>query len=328
MLKLCLICAFCEQYCCHSCVSGLDTIPAGFLLPKIEVIMQVRKAVIPVAGLGTRFLPATKAIPKEMLTIVDRPTIQYIVEEVVASGIDQIIFVTSEGKSAIENHFDYNFHLDSLLKETNKVVLGEELNNISNLIDIVSVRQKKPLGLGHAIWTARNVVGEEPFMVLLGDDMVLSKTPCARQLLDLFKDVGESIVAIQRVPMAETPQYGIVEGDRVKRNNTYKVSRMVEKPAPGTTDSDMAIIGRYILMPEIFEILGTTTPGYGGEIQLTDALLALAKKRGMYAREFEGTRFDAGDKMGYLKAIVAYGLRHPELGRQLEEHLKKVVADL
>ncbi len=290
--------------------------------------MHVRKAVIPVAGLGTRFLPATKAIPKEMLTIVDRPTIQYIVEEVVASGIDQIIFVTSEGKSAIENHFDYNFHLDSVLKEKNKVVLGEELNNISNLIDIVSVRQKKPLGLGHAIWTARNVIGDEPFMVLLGDDMVLSKTPCAKQLLDLFDEVGESIVAIQRVPMDETPQYGIVEGEKIERDNTFKVSRMVEKPAPGTTDSNMAIIGRYILMPEIFNILDKTTPGHGGEIQLTDALLALTKKRGMYAMEFEGTRFDAGDKMGYLKAIIAYGLRHPALGKQLTAHLKKVVADL
>lgn len=290
--------------------------------------MQVRKAVIPVAGLGTRFLPATKAIPKEMLTIVDRPTIQYIVEEVVASGIDQIIFVTSEGKSAIENHFDYNFHLDSVLKEKNKTILGEELNNISNLIDIVSVRQKKPLGLGHAIWTARNVVGDEPFMVLLGDDMVLSKTPCARQLLDLFEEVGESIVAIQRVPLAETSQYGIVEGEKIERDRTFKVSRMVEKPAPGTTDSDMAIIGRYILMPDIFQILDTTTPGHGGEIQLTDALLALTKKKGMYAMEFEGTRFDAGDKMGYLKAIIAYGLRHPGLGQQLKKHLQEVVAGL
>ncbi len=290
--------------------------------------MKIRKAVIPVAGLGTRFLPATKAIPKEMLTIVDRPTIQYIVEEVVASGIDQIIFVTSEGKSAIENHFDYNFHLDAVLKEKHKTILGEELNNISNLIDIVSVRQKKPLGLGHAIWTARNVVGDEPFMVLLGDDMVLSKTPCAKQLLNLFEEVGESIVAIQRVPIEETSQYGIVEGEKTDREKTYKVTRMVEKPAPGTTDSDMAIIGRYILMPEIFDILDTITPGHGGEIQLTDALLALTKKRGMYACEFEGMRFDAGDKMGYLKAIIAYGLRHPALGAQLMIHLKEVVATL
>ncbi len=290
--------------------------------------MKVRKAVIPVAGLGTRFLPATKAIPKEMLTIVDRPTIQYIVEEVVASGIDQIIFVTSEGKSAIENHFDYNFHLDAVLREKNKVVLGEELNNISNLIDIVSVRQKKPLGLGHAIWTARHVIGDEPFMVLLGDDLVLSKTPCAKQLIDLFNDVGESIVAIQRVPKEQTHNYGIVEGEKNERDNTFKVRRMVEKPAPGTTESDMAIIGRYILMPEIFSILDKTTPGHGGEIQLTDALLALTKKRAMYALEFDGTRYDAGDKMGYLKAIVAYGLMHPQLGTPLKKYLKEITATL
>lgn len=290
--------------------------------------MKVRKAVIPVAGLGTRFLPATKAIPKEMLTIVDRPTIQYIVEEVVASGIDQIIFVTSEGKSAIENHFDYNFHLDAVLREKKKVVLGEELNMISNLIDIVSVRQKKPLGLGHAIWTARHVIGDEPFMVLLGDDLVLSKIPCAKQMLDLFDDVNESIVAVQRVSAEQTHQYGIVEGEENGRDRTIKVTRMVEKPAPGTTDSDMAIIGRYILMPEIFELLSRTTPGHGGEIQLTDALLALSKKRSMYAYEFEGIRYDAGDKLGYLKANVAYGVRHTELGKQFKEHLKKVVADL
>ncbi|HKJ65996.1 MAG TPA: UTP--glucose-1-phosphate uridylyltransferase GalU, partial [Desulfopila sp.] len=273
--------------------------------------MKVRKAVIPVAGLGTRFLPATKAIPKEMLTIVDRPTIQYIVEEVVASGIEQIIFVTSEGKSAIENHFDYNFHLDAVLREKKKVVLGEELNMISNLIDIVSVRQKKPLGLGHAIWTAKHVVGDEPFMVLLGDDLVLSNTPCAKQMLDLFEEVGESIIAVQRVPEEQTHQYGIVEGEESGRERTHRVTRMIEKPAPGTSDSDLAIIGRYILMPEIFDLLGKTTPGHGGEIQLTDALLALTKKRSMFAYEFEGTRFDAGDKLGYLKAIVAFALRHP-----------------
>lgn len=290
--------------------------------------MKIRKAVIPVAGLGTRFLPATKAIPKEMLTIVDRPTIQYIVEEAVASGIDQIVFVTSEGKSAIENHFDYNFHLDAVLKEKNKVTLGEEISNISNLIDVVSVRQKKPLGLGHAIWTARNVIGNEPFMVLLGDDMVLSQVPCAKQMISLFEQVGESIVAIQRVPMNQTHQYGIVEGKEDEREKTIRISRMVEKPAPGTTESDMAIIGRYILMPDIFNILSTTTPGHGGEIQLTDALLALTKRRTMYAYEFEGTRYDAGDKMGYLKAIIAYGLRHPDLGQSLREHLLEVTATL
>lgn len=290
--------------------------------------MEVRKAVIPVAGLGTRFLPATKAIPKEMLTIVDRPTIQYIVEEVVASGIEQIIFVTSEGKSAIENHFDYDFHLDSVLKEKNKTTLLKELEAISNLIDIVSVRQKKPLGLGHAIWTARHIVGDEPFMVCLGDDLVLGETPCAWQMLELYRDVGESIVAVQRVPMDQTYQYGIVEGEPNGRNRTHRVSRMVEKPAPGTTDSDLAIIGRYILKPDIFDILTGTTPGHGGEIQLTDALLALSKKREMYAYEFDGTRFDAGDKIGYLKAIMAYGISHDEIGSEFRQHIKEIADKL
>lgn len=290
--------------------------------------MKVRKAVIPVAGLGTRFLPATKAIPKEMLTIVDRPTIQYIVEEAVASGIEQVIFITSAGKSAIENHFDYDFHLDHVLKEKKKIVLGEELNNISNLIDIVSIRQKKPLGLGHAIWTARHVVGDEPFMVMLGDDLVLSKNPCAKQMLDLFDEVQESIVAVQRVPEDQTYQYGIVEGMPIERERTHRVKRMIEKPAPGTTDSDMAIIGRYILMPEIFELLEKTTPGHGGEIQLTDALQALGKRREMYAYEFNGTRFDAGDKMGYLKAILAYGIIHNKLGAELKAHIKELAATL
>ncbi len=290
--------------------------------------MDIRKAVIPVAGLGTRFLPATKAIPKEMLTIVDRPTIQYIVEEVVASGIEQIIFVTSEGKSAIENHFDYNYELDHVLKEKNKTLLGKELDMISNLIDIVSVRQKKPLGLGHAIWTARHIIGNEPFMVCLGDDLVSSEVPCAWQMLELFREVGESIVAVQRVPADQTYQYGIVEGADSGRERTHKVRRMVEKPAPGTTDSDLAIIGRYILMPDIFDILSKTTPGHGGEIQLTDALLALTKKREMYAYEFEGIRFDAGDKFGYLQAIIAYALRHDELAEPFKKHLKDVVRTL
>jgi len=290
--------------------------------------MEVRKAVIPVAGLGTRFLPATKAIPKEMLTIVDRPTIQYIVEEVVASGIEQIIFVSSEGKSAIENHFDYNYQLDHMLKEKNKVLLGKELEIISNLIDIVSVRQKKPLGLGHAIWTARHIVGNEPFMVCLGDDLVSSHVPCAWQMLELFREVGESIVAVQRVPPDQTYQYGIVEGEDNGRERTHKVKRMVEKPAPGMTDSDLAIIGRYILMPDIFDILSNTTPGHGGEIQLTDALLALSNKREMYAYEFDGTRFDAGDKFGYLQAIIDYALRHDELGEPFKKHIQEIAKTL
>jgi UTP--glucose-1-phosphate uridylyltransferase len=289
--------------------------------------MKITKAVIPVAGLGTRFLPASKAIPKEMLTIVDRPTIQYIVEEVVASGIDEVILITSEGKSAIENHFDYDFELETVLKSKNKDELCEEICNISNLIDIVSIRQKKPLGLGHAIWSARNVVGNHPFVVLLGDDLVLSETPCTQQMLNLFAELQESIVAIQRVPADQVSQYGIVEGEQL-RERVIKVNRMMEKPLPGTTDSDMAIIGRYILQPEIFDLLEKTRPGYGGEIQLTDALLALAKQRPIYAYEFEGTRFDAGDKLGYLKAIIAFALRHPTLNKEFRKHIKEVAADL
>jgi UTP--glucose-1-phosphate uridylyltransferase len=286
---------------------------------------RIRKAVIPVAGLGTRFLPATKAIPKEMLTIVDRPTIQYIVEEVVASGIDEVVLITSEGKSAIENHFDYDFQLDTILKQKNKRELRDKLAKISSLIDIVSVRQKEPLGLGHAIWMARNVIGDEPFLVLLGDDLVRSAKPCCRQMIDLYNEVNESIVAIQRVPMDQTYQYGIIEGEETEYDRTFRVKRMVEKPAPGTSNSDMAIIGRYLLMPEIFDFLSTTTPGHGGEIQLTDALLALSNRRGMYAYEFDGRRYDAGDKLGYLKAIVDIAMDHPTLGVPFIEYLEQTV---
>ena len=263
-----------------------------------------------------------------MMTIVDRPTIQYIVEEVVASGVDQVIFVTSQGKSAIENHFDYDFHLDHVLKERNKISLGEELNMISNLIDIVSVRQKKPLGLGHAILTAKNVIGDEPFMVLLGDDLVLGDVPCAKQMLDFYEKVNEPVVAVQQVSMDQTHQYGIVEGKEYDHARAHRITRMVEKPAPGTSESNLAIIGRYILTPEVFDLLEKTTPGHGGEIQLTDALLALSKKRPMYAYEFEGTRYDAGDKLGYLKAILAYGVRHSVIGESLQEHIREIARDL
>ena len=294
-------------------------------MEKTNEAQQIRKAVIPVAGMGTRFLPASKAIPKEMLTIVDRPTIQYIVEEVVASGIEQIILITSAGKAAIENHFDYNQELDLLLESRGKTRICEELRHLANLIDIVSIRQKKPLGLGHAIWTARNVVGHEPFMVLLGDDLVVSDTPCAKQMMGLYNEVQESIVAIQKVPLDQTHHYGIVEGELL-HDRVYQVNRLVEKPAPGTTNSDLAIIGRYILHPEIFDMLEKTTPGHGGEIQLTYALLALSNKRSMYAYEFEGERFDAGDKMGYLKAIIAFALRHPELRDEFRKHIKEVAA--
>lgn len=292
-------------------------------MKKSKHAQLIRKAVIPVAGMGTRFLPASKAIPKEMLTIVDRPTIQYIVEEVVASGIEEIILVTSAGKAAIENHFDYNYELDTMLESKGKLRICEELRHLANLIDIVTVRQKKPLGLGHAIWTARNVVGNEPFMVLLGDDLVESDVPCAKQMMTLYNEVQESIVAIQTVPMDQTYQYGIVEGELL-RDRVYQVKRLVEKPAPGTTNSNLAIIGRYILHPEVFDMLSKTTPGHGGEIQLTDALLALSNKRSMFAYEFEGNRYDAGDKLGYLKAIVAFAMRHPDLREEFCKHIKEV----
>lgn len=288
---------------------------------------RIRKAVIPVAGMGTRFLPASKAIPKEMLTIVDRPTIQYIVEEVVDSGIEEIIFITSAGKDAIENHFDYDYELDMALKAKGKTEMHREVQHLADLIDIVSVRQKKPLGLGHAILSARNVVGDEPFLVLLGDDLVLAERPCCQQMLDLYEEVGESIVAVQTVPLEQTCQYGIVEGE-LKRARVHEVTKMMEKPALGTTKSNLAIIGRYILEPEIFEMLARTTPGHGGEIQLTDALLAMALKRTMYAFEFEGTRYDAGDKMGYLKAVVAYALHHPQLKDGFRQHLLEVAGGL
>jgi len=262
-----------------------------------------------------------------MLTIVDRPTIQYIVEEVVASGIEEIILVTSEGKSAIENHFDYDFELETILKAKGKDVLCEEVSHISNLIDIVSVRQKKPLGLGHAIWATRKVVGDNPFVVLLGDDLVLSDPPCTQQMITQFNHFQESIIAIQQVPLDQTFQYGIIEGDKVE-DRVVRIERMFEKPKPGTTNSNLAIIGRYILQPDIFTILEGTEPGHGGEIQLTDALLALSRQRPMYAYEFQGTRFDAGDKLGYLKAIIAFALRHPTVGKEFRKHIKEVCVDL
>jgi UTP--glucose-1-phosphate uridylyltransferase len=289
--------------------------------------MDVIKAVVPVAGLGTRFLPATKAIPKEMLTVVDRPTIQYIVEEIVASGIKEVVLVTASGKSAIENHFDYSFELETLLAQKGKLDLLKEIRHISRLIEVVSVRQKEPLGLGHAIKVTEPVVKNEPFVVVLGDDMVDAKVPCVFQILKIFKEFQQSVVAVQQVPMEETYRYGIIEGEKL-RDGVYKVNRLIEKPAPGTTKSNLAIIGRYVLTPEIYSCLNRTLPGVGGEIQLTDALSCLLKEQGLYAYEFEGKRYDAGDKMGYLQATVNYALAHPDLGGKFKEYLKKLITNL
>lgn len=289
--------------------------------------MEIRKAVVPVAGLGTRFLPATKAIPKEMLTIVDRPTIQYIVEEIVASGIKEVVLVTASGKSAIENHFDYSFELETFLSQKGKFNLLREVRHISQLIDVVSVRQKEPLGLGHAVMVTETVIGNDPFLVVLGDDLVDSDVPCAYQMLQVFRKFQESVVAVQRVPHEEIYRYGIVEGVEVE-NGIFKVSRLIEKPSPGTTKSNLAIIGRYVLRPEIFGCLKRTSPGVGGEIQLTDALDSLREERALYAYEFKGKRFDAGDKFGYLQATVHFALDHPELGAKFAEYLKKVLERL
>ncbi len=287
--------------------------------------MRVKKAVVPVAGLGTRFLPATKVIPKEMLTVVDRPTIQYIVEEVVGSDIKEVVLVTASGKSAIEDHFDYSFELETFLSQKGKLDLLKEVRHISTLIDVVSVRQKEPLGLGHAVLVTEPVVVDEPFAVVLGDDLVDAEVPCVYQMIKVFEQFRESVVAVQQVPLEDTHRYGIVEGREVAPG-VYEVERLIEKPPPGTTTSNLAIIGRYILRPEIYGCLHRTLPGVGGEIQLTDALDILRKERGLYAYEFTGKRFDAGDKFGYLQATVNYALQHPDLGGIFKEYLKKLVS--
>ena len=289
--------------------------------------MVPKKAVIPVAGLGTRFLPATKAIPKEMLTIVDRPTIQYIVEEVVASGINEVILVTASGKSAIEDHFDYSFELETFLAQKGKLDLLNEVKHISNLIEVVSVRQKKPLGLGHAVHVTEQVVCGEPFVVCLGDDLVESDEPCVYQMLKVYKKYEETMVAVQEVPEEEVHRYGIIEGEEIEPN-IYKVERIIEKPSPGTTSSRLAVIGRYILRPEIFSCLSRTLPGVGGEIQLTDALDMIRKERALYAYKFKGKRFDAGDKLGFLKATVSFALNHPELGGPFRQYIERVIKEL
>jgi len=289
---------------------------------------MIQKAVLPVAGLGTRFLPATKAIPKEMLTVVDRPTIQYIVEEAVNSGVSQVVLVTAAGKSAIENHFDYSYELEAYLREKGKLDLLKEVQRVTSLIeDIISVRQKKPLGLGHAVYVTRHVVGREPFAVLLGDDLVDAEVPCLKQMIEVFERFKGPVLAVQRVPKEEVSRYGIVAGEKVGEG-IIRVREMKEKPKPGEIDSNLAIIGRYILIPEIYDYLARTEPGVGGEIQLTDALAALKEDHPLYAYEFEGTRYDAGDKLGFMQAVVTFALKHPEIGARFKQYLKEKMKDL
>ena len=285
--------------------------------------MKVRKAIIPAAGLGTRFLPATKAMPKEMLPIVDKPTIQYIVEEAVASGIEDIIIVTGKGKRAIEDHFDNSFELEHNLLEKGKLALLDEVQK-SSKVDIHYIRQKEPRGLGHAVWCARKFIGNEPFAVLLGDDIVQAEKPCLRQLMDEYDKTFASIIGVQTVPSGETHRYGIVDPS-VQDGRRYQVNNFVEKPAPGTAPSNLAIMGRYILTPEIFMFLESQEAGAGGEIQLTDAIQRLNEIQRVFAYDFEGTRYDVGEKIGFIKTQVEFALKSEEMRGELLEFLKSIV---
>jgi UTP--glucose-1-phosphate uridylyltransferase len=283
--------------------------------------MRVRKAIIPAAGLGTRFLPATKAMPKEMLPIVDKPTIQYIVEEAVASGIEDIIIVTGKGKRAIEDHFDNSFELEFNLKEKGKFTLLEEVQKSSRMVDIHYIRQKEPKGLGHAIWCARKFIGDEPFAVLLGDDIVHAEKPCLQQMIEMYNRYKASIIGVQPVPEREVSRYGIVDGQMLGYR-LYNVNSLVEKPKMEEAPSNLAILGRYILTPKVFELLETQKPGAGGEIQLTDALSQLNRHEVIYAYEFEGKRYDVGEKMGFIKTTIEFALQHEELRAQVLQYLE------
>jgi UTP--glucose-1-phosphate uridylyltransferase len=289
-------------------------------------LKKVRKAIIPAAGLGTRFLPATKAMPKEMLPIVDKPTIQYIVEEAVASGIEDIIIVTGKGKRAIEDHFDNAWELEQNLAEKGKIDLLEKVRYSSNLANIHYIRQKQPLGLGHAVWCARNFIGDEPFAVLLGDDIVQSDTPCLKQLIDQFEQTHSSVIGVQEVPEEETHRYGIIDpaGSQGRR---YQVENFVEKPAPGTAPSNLAIIGRYILTPEIFLFLDKQEQGAGGEIQLTDAIQKLNQIQRVFAYQFEGKRYDVGEKLGFIQTTIEIALQDQELKEPLLEMMEKLLKE-
>ncbi|MDO7907200.1 UTP--glucose-1-phosphate uridylyltransferase GalU [Paenibacillus sp. JX-17] len=285
---------------------------------------KVKKAIIPAAGLGTRFLPATKAMPKEMLPIVDKPTIQYIVEEAVASGIEDIIIVTGKGKRAIEDHFDNAFELELHLMDRGKLALLEEVRKPSN-VDIHYIRQKEARGLGHAVWCARNFIGDEPFAVLLGDDIVVSDVPCTQQLIEQYNRLERSIVGVQTVLPEHCDRYGIIDPLETE-GRVSTVNRFVEKPPRGTAPSNLAIMGRYVLNPEIFDYLEQQEIGAGGEIQLTDAIHRLNQAQGVYAYDFEGVRYDVGEKLGFILTSVDFALRNPELQSQLLPALEAVVA--
>lgn len=284
---------------------------------------KVRKAVFPAAGLGTRFLPATKAAPKEMLPLVDKPLIQYVVEEAVASGIESIIIVTGRGKTAIEDHFDVSFELEKLLEERGKEAELKAMRAISEMAHVSYVRQREALGLGHAVLQARDLVGNEPFAVMLSDDIIDSETPALRQLLDVYEKYDAPVVAVFQVEGEAISRFGVIDGEEVEEG-VYKIKDMVEKPAFSEAPSDLAIIGRYVLTPDIFDEIEKTRPGAIGEIQITDAMRSLLKKRPFYAVRFKGTRYDAGDKLGFLIATVEFALKHEELAPAFREYLKSL----
>jgi UTP--glucose-1-phosphate uridylyltransferase len=281
----------------------------------------IRVAVFPAAGLGTRFLPATKAQPKEMLPLVDRPLIQYVVEEARDAGIERVVIVTGRGKNAIEDHFDTTPELETLLQERGKEKLLDQIREVSDLLPVSYVRQRQALGLGHAVLQARDLVGREPFAVMLGDDIVDSEVPCIGQMIQLYEKRGNPVIALQEVPRAETRHYGIVAGERAG-DRVIAISDMIEKPPPEKAPSNLAIIGRYLLPPEIFDILEETRSDVGGEIQLTSALKTLLSRRPIDGLLFEGRRYDAGDKLGFLKATVEFALKREDLGGPFKEYLK------
>lgn len=288
--------------------------------------MKITKAVIPAAGLGTRFLPATKAQPKEMLPIVDKPTIQYIIEEAVKSGITDILIITGRNKRAIEDHFDRSIELEIELESKGKIDVLEQVQAISEMVNIQYIRQKMPKGLGHAVLCAKSFVGNEPFAVLLGDDVVDSEIPCLKQLMDVYEKYDSTVLGVQQVDSENVNKYGIVDGNKIEEG-IYKVNTLVEKPKKEEAPSNVAILGRYIISPAIFQILENTKPGAGGEIQLTDALNVLAAQENVIAYEFEGRRHDVGDKLGFLEATVEYAMKNPQLKDSFTTYLKEYLKD-
>ncbi len=305
---------------------ALSVGPAELATYNSDVTAKVRKAVFPAAGLGTRFLPATKAQPKEMLPVVDKPLIQYGVEEAIQSGIQNIVIVTGRGKSSIEDHFDVSFELENLLEKKNKIEMLAMVRQISDMIDVSYVRQKEALGLGHAVLRAKELVGHESFAAILSDDIIASERPCVRQLLDVHEEYDASVLALMEVPRDQISAYGVVDAEPVSGtkfgDRLFKIKNLVEKPKAQDAPSNLAIIGRYILTPDIFHCVESIQPGSGGEIQLTDGLKYMLRDRPIYGLKFEGKRYDAGDKLGFLKATVEFALSRPDLGQPFREYLK------